>query len=43
MSHIVSITTKVHDPVAVAAACTRLGWPNPCRAPPRFTAGRPPA
>jgi hypothetical protein len=29
MSHIVRITTKVHDPLAVAAACTRLGLPQP--------------
>ena len=27
MSHIVSIQTKVHDPVAVQAACARLGLP----------------
>ena len=29
MSHIVTIATKVHDPVAVAAACQRLGLPAP--------------
>jgi hypothetical protein len=29
MSHIVTITTKVHDPVAVSAACQRLGLPQP--------------
>ena len=29
MSHIVSIQTKVQDPVAVAAACTRLNLPAP--------------
>jgi hypothetical protein len=29
MSHIVSIQTKVHDPFAVAAACTRLGLAEP--------------
>jgi hypothetical protein len=29
MSHIVSIQTRVHDPVAVAAACQRLGLPAP--------------
>jgi hypothetical protein len=29
MSHIVTIKTKVHDPAAVSAACTRLGLPIP--------------
>src|SRR5688500_6127468 len=29
MSHIVSISTQVRDPVAVAAACRRLGLPAP--------------
>ena len=29
MSHIVTIQTKVHDPAAVAAACQRLGLPEP--------------
>lgn len=29
MSHIVSIETKLHDPVAIAAACTRLGLAAP--------------
>jgi hypothetical protein len=29
MSHIVSLKTKVHDPAAVSAACTRLGLPIP--------------
>ena len=29
MSHIVSIKTEVRDPVAVAAACRRLGLPEP--------------
>ena len=29
MSHIVTITTKVHDPAAVAAACQRLQLPTP--------------
>jgi len=29
MSHIVSIRTKVHDPVAIHAACRRLGFPEP--------------
>ena len=29
MSHIVSIKTEVRDPTAVAAACRRLGLPEP--------------
>ena len=29
MSHIVEIQTEVRDPVAVAAACQRLGLPEP--------------
>ena len=29
MSHIVTIATEVHDPDAVAAACLRLGLPEP--------------
>lgn len=29
MSHIVEIHTQVRDPVAVAAACRRLGLPEP--------------
>ena len=29
MSHIVTITTEVRDPDAVAAACRRLGLPEP--------------
>ena len=29
MSHIVSIKTEVRDPAAVAAACRRLGLPEP--------------
>jgi hypothetical protein len=31
MSHIVTVQTKVHDPVAVAAACQRLGLSQPIR------------
>lgn len=31
MSHIVEIKTQVRDPVAVAAACQRLGLPPPLR------------
>ena len=29
MSHIVTIQTKVHDPVAIAAACQRLSLAAP--------------
>jgi hypothetical protein len=29
MSHIVTIETKVHDPIAVSAACQRLGLAAP--------------
>jgi hypothetical protein len=29
MSHVVEITTKLHDPAAVAAACQRLGLAAP--------------
>jgi len=29
MSHVVTITTKLHDPAAVAAACQRLGLAAP--------------
>jgi hypothetical protein len=29
MSHIVTIQTKLHDPVAVVAACQRLNLPTP--------------
>jgi hypothetical protein len=29
MSHIVTIRTKLHDPTALAAACTRLGLQTP--------------
>jgi hypothetical protein len=29
MSHIVTIATEVRDPDAVAAACRRLGLPEP--------------
>ena len=31
MSHIVTIKTEVRDPAAVAAACLRLGLPEPVR------------
>jgi hypothetical protein len=29
MSHVVEIHTKLHDPVAIGAACQRLGLPAP--------------
>jgi hypothetical protein len=29
VSHIVTVQTKLHDPVAIAAACQRLGLPAP--------------
>ena len=29
MSHLVSIKTRIHDPAAIAAACQRLGLPQP--------------
>ena len=29
MSHIVTITTKLHDPAAIVAACRRLSLPAP--------------
>jgi len=31
MSHIVTLQTKVHDPIAVANACQRLGLAQPIR------------
>jgi hypothetical protein len=31
MSHIVTIRTEVRDPLAVAAACRRLGLPEPAQ------------
>ena len=29
MSHIVTIETQIRDPIAIAAACRRLGWTKP--------------
>ena len=29
MSHVVTISTQIRDPVAVQAACRRLGLPEP--------------
>lgn len=31
MSHVVTIQTQVRDPVAIGAACRRLGLPEPAR------------
>jgi hypothetical protein len=39
MSHIVTIQTKVHDPVAVAAACQRLEFPAPVEGTARLFSG----
>jgi len=39
MSHIVTIRTRVTDPVAVAAACTRLGLPAPVQGTARLYSG----
>jgi hypothetical protein len=39
MSHIVTITTEVRDPQAVAAACRRLGLPAPVRGTARLFSG----
>lgn len=40
MSHIVTIQTKVHDPVAVAGACTRLGLAAPKQGAARLFSGQ---
>src|SRR4051812_33315386 len=39
MSHIVQIQTEVRDPQAVAAACRRLGLPEPARGTARLFSG----
>ena len=39
MSHIVTIETEVRDPAAVAAACRRLGLPEPAHGTARLFAG----
>ncbi len=39
MSHIVTVSTKVHDPVAVAAACRRLGLAEPTQGKTRLFSG----
>jgi hypothetical protein len=40
MSHIVEVQTECRDPVAVAAACTRLGLPEPIRGTATFYSGQ---
>jgi hypothetical protein len=39
MSHVVEIATRVHDPAAVAAACRRLGLPEPFEGTARLYSG----
>lgn len=39
MSHIVTVSTKVRDPLAVAAACRRLGLPEPVEGTARLYGG----
>jgi Protein of unknown function (DUF1257) len=39
MSHIVTIQTRVHDPAAIAAACQRLGLPQPVQGTARLYSG----
>ena len=39
MSHIVTITTEVRDPAAIAAACRRLGLPEPVQGTARLFEG----
>jgi hypothetical protein len=40
LSHLVSIQTKVHDPVAIAAACRRLGLTEPVHGTARLYSGQ---
>jgi hypothetical protein len=40
MSHIVTIQTKLHDPTALAAACTRLGLAAPVQGTARLFSGQ---
>jgi hypothetical protein len=40
MSHIVKIVTRVRDAAAVAAACTRLGLPQPIQGAARLYSGQ---
>jgi hypothetical protein len=39
LSHIVTITTEIRDPQAVAAACRRLGLPDPVQGAARLFSG----
>ena len=39
MSHVVTIQTRVHDPVAIVAACQRLGLPAPVQGTARLYSG----
>ena len=39
MSHIITIKTEVRDPAAVAAACLRLGLPEPVHGTAKLFAG----
>src|SRR5438105_11183607 len=39
MSHIVTIETRIHDPAASAAACQRLGVPQPVQGTARLYSG----
>src|SRR5581483_11700938 len=39
LSHIITIETEVRDPAAVAAACRRLGLPEPVRGTARLFEG----
>lgn len=40
MSHIVSIKSELHDPIAIAAACRRLSLAEPVRGKARMYAGQ---
>lgn len=39
MSHVVSIQTRLHDPVAIGAACRRLNVPEPTQGTARLYSG----
>jgi hypothetical protein len=39
MSHIVTVVTRIHDPVSVAAACRRLGLAEPTQGTARLYSG----
>jgi hypothetical protein len=40
MSHIVKVQTQLRDPAAIAAACTRLGLPQPVQGTARLYSGQ---